>query len=52
MKAGEPPISRRAVHNSGAGNLPIRRVVIHATCPGVGYPAASKKGAASGTACC
>lgn len=50
MKAGEPPISRRAVHNSGAGNLPIRRVVIHATCPGVGYPAASKKGAASGTA--
>ena len=50
MKPGEPPISRRAVHNSGAGNLPIRRVVIHATCPGVGYPAASKKGAASGTA--
>lgn len=50
MKAGEPPISRRAAHHSGAGNKPIRRVVIHATCPGVGYPAASKKGAASGTA--
>ena len=50
MKSGEPPITRRAVHNSGAGNLPVRRVVIHATCPGVGYPAASKKGAASGTA--
>lgn len=50
MKPGEPSITRRAVHNSGAGNLPIRRVVIHATCPGVGYPAASKKGAASGTA--
>lgn len=50
MKAGEPPITRRAVHDSGSGNLPVRRVVIHATCPGVGYPAASKKGAASGTA--
>lgn len=50
MKAGEPPITRRAAHDSGAGNKPIRRVVIHATCPGVGYPSASKKGAASGTA--
>lgn len=50
MKSGEPPITRRAVHDSGSGNLPVRRVVIHATCPGVGYPAASKKGAASGTA--
>jgi hypothetical protein len=50
MKAGEPAVTRRAVHDSGSGNKPIRRVVIHATCPGVGYPAASKKGAASGTA--
>lgn len=50
MKAGEPPITRRAAHDSGGGNKPIRRVVIHATCPGVGYPKASKKGAASGTA--
>jgi hypothetical protein len=50
MRAGEPPVTRRAVHNSGAGNKPIRRVVIHATCPGVGFPAASKQGAASGTA--
>ncbi|MFI7113941.1 N-acetylmuramoyl-L-alanine amidase [Nonomuraea sp. NPDC050227] len=50
MRAGEPPITRRAAHNSGTGNKPPRRVVIHATCPGVGYPAASKKGAASGTA--
>ncbi|MFF4417110.1 N-acetylmuramoyl-L-alanine amidase [Streptosporangium sp. NPDC001559] len=38
------------MHESGGGNLPPRRIVIHATCPGVGYPAASKKGAASGTA--
>lgn len=50
MKPGEPSITRRAVHDSGDGNLPIRRIVIHVTCPGVGYPQASKKGAASGTA--
>lgn len=49
MKSGEPSITRRAVHDSGGGNLPLHRVVIHATCPGVGYPKASKKGAASGT---
>ncbi|MCW2765940.1 MAG: hypothetical protein JWO11_1899, partial [Nocardioides sp.] len=46
----EPPITRRAVHDSGGGNTPVRRIVIHATCPGIGYPHASKKGAASGTA--
>jgi hypothetical protein len=38
------------VHDSGAGNLPVHRVVIHCTAPGVGYPKASAKGTASGTA--
>lgn len=46
----EPSITRQAVHVSAGSNLPINRVVIHATCPNVGYPAASKVGAASGTA--
>ncbi|MGW4425801.1 peptidoglycan recognition protein family protein [Streptosporangium sp. NPDC004631] len=50
MRSGEPPITRRAVHDSGNGNLPVRRVVVHVTCPGVGYPRASKPGAAAGTA--
>jgi hypothetical protein len=46
----EPAITIRAVHDSGSGNLPINRVVIHSTCPNVGYPAASAPGAAHGTA--
>lgn len=46
----EPPITLRAVHDSGAGNLTPTRVVIHATCPDVGYPAASAAGTAHGTA--
>lgn len=31
-------------------NFPINRIVIHSTCPDVGFPQASKAGAASGTA--
>jgi len=46
----EPAITRQAVHVSAGSNLPINRIVIHATCPDVGFPAASKHGAASGTA--
>lgn len=46
----EPPITRQAVHTSSGSNLPITRIVVHATCPDVGYPTASKHGAASGTA--
>jgi hypothetical protein len=46
----EPAITRQASQFSPGANLPITRVVIHATCPDVGFPAASKKGTASGTA--
>ncbi len=46
----EPPITLRAVHDSGPGNTPPSRVVIHATCPGTGYPTASGPGTALGTA--
>jgi len=46
----EPPVTVRAAHDSGPGNLPPYRVVIHATCPNVGYPAASAPGTALGTA--
>jgi len=46
----EPAITRQASQFSPGANLPITRVVVHATCPDVGFPAASKKGAASGTA--
>ena len=51
MRPGEPTITRRAVHDSGTGNLPVRRIVIHATCPPrVPWPDASKSGTAAGTA--
>lgn len=46
----EPAITLRAIHDSGAGNLIPTRVVIHATCPNVGYPKASGPGTALGTA--
>lgn len=46
----EPPITIRAAHDSGPGNGPITRVVIHATCPDVGYSKASAPGTAHGTA--
>jgi len=46
----EPPITTRAAHDSGVGNTPPTRVVIHATCPNVGYPMASGPGTALGTA--
>lgn len=46
----EPPITLRAAHDSGTGNAPPTRIVIHATCPNVGYPNASAAGTALGTA--
>lgn len=46
----EPAITLRAAHDSGPGNLPFTRVVVHATCPGIGYPKASAPGQASATA--
>lgn len=46
----EPHITIRAIHDSGPGNLPPTRVVIHATNPGVGFPAASSPGRAQSTA--
>jgi hypothetical protein len=46
----EPRITRQAVHVSAGSNLPIYRIVIHATCPDVGFPAASAAGTAAGTA--
>jgi hypothetical protein len=46
----EPPITLRAAHDSGPLTMPVTRIVIHATCPNVGYPAASAPGAAQGTA--
>jgi hypothetical protein len=46
----EPPITLRAVHDSGPLPMPVTRIVIHATCPNVGYPKASEPGSAMGTA--
>lgn len=46
----EPAITLRAAHDSGPLAMPITRIVVHATCPNVGYPAASAPGAAQGTA--
>lgn len=46
----EPPITTRAAHDDGTGNAPPSRVVIHATCPNIGYPMASGPGTALGTA--
>lgn len=40
----------QASYHGGEGNLPPIRQVIHCTAPGIGYPAASAKGQAVGTA--
>ncbi|GAB2858751.1 hypothetical protein GCM10022221_67830 [Actinocorallia aurea] len=48
---GEPKVTVRAVHYSTALNTPIKRIVIHATCPpGVPFPTASARGKAASTA--
>lgn len=39
-----------ASYHGGTGNTPPTRLVIHATCPGIGYPAASAAGQATATA--
>jgi hypothetical protein len=46
----EPPVTLQAVHDDGPGNLMPTRVVIHATCPDLGYPEASAAGQAASTA--
>lgn len=46
----EPPITIRAAHDSGPFNSNPTRVVIHSTCPDIGYPRASAPGMARGTA--
>lgn len=46
----EPPVGVQAIHDDGPGNLPPTRVVIHSTCPNMGYPAASAPGDAQATA--
>ena len=40
----------QAAHHSSGSNLPPTRVVIHATCPEMGFPSASAKGRAVSTA--
>ncbi|AZP38765.1 N-acetylmuramoyl-L-alanine amidase [Acidipropionibacterium acidipropionici] len=40
----------QAAHHSSGSNLPPTRVVIHATCPEMGFPKASAKGRAVSTA--
>lgn len=40
----------QARHHGGNSNAPVTRLVIHATCPDVGYPSASKAGRAVSTA--
>lgn len=46
----EPKVSVHAAHSSGGSNLPVRRIVIHATCGGRGYPVESAAGIAAATA--
>jgi hypothetical protein len=46
----EPSITRQAIHVSTGSNLPVYRIVIHATCPNLGFPAASAAGTCAGTA--
>jgi N-acetylmuramoyl-L-alanine amidase len=46
----EPAVSIRAVHDSGGGNTPPTRVVIHATAGGRGFPRESAAGVAAATA--
>lgn len=40
----------QARHHGADTNAPVTRVVIHATCPDIGYPSASKAGRAESTA--
>lgn len=40
----------QARHHGGRSNTPVTRLVIHATCPDVGFPSASKAGRAVSTA--
>ncbi|RFT46507.1 N-acetylmuramoyl-L-alanine amidase [Cutibacterium avidum] len=40
----------QAKHHGGHNNPPVTRLVIHATCPDVGYPSASRAGRAVSTA--
>lgn len=40
----------QARHHGGNSNTPVTRLVIHATCPDVGYPSASRAGRAVSTA--
>lgn len=46
----EPPITIQAYHVSSGSNLPVHRIVIHSTSPGIGYPKASANGMARSTA--
>jgi hypothetical protein len=46
----EPRVSLRAFRTSDGDNRPIRRIVIHATCGGRGYPRESAAGVARQTA--
>ena len=46
----EPPLTLRAVHDSGPGNRPPTRYVVHATAGGRGYPRESAAGVAHATA--
>lgn len=51
MTTAEPAVTTRAYHQSAGSNLPVVRIVIHATCPpNVPYPAASAAGQAAATA--
>src|SRR4051794_21450000 len=46
----EPKITIQAYHVSAGSNLPVHRIVLHATAPGSGFPRASNNGQAEGTA--
>lgn len=46
----EPKVSIQAAHVSSGSNLPVTRIVIHATCPMLGFPRASAAGQARSTA--
>lgn len=46
----EPKVTLQAAHVSAGSNLPIKRIVVHATCPVLGFPRASAAGQARNTA--
>lgn len=46
----EPNVLIRAAHSSAGSNVPVTRVVIHSTEPGLGYPRSSAAGQALSTA--